>query len=116
MSILVATGVDQCGYREILGAAEGMKEDCESWKNFFIWLKERGLSGVKLIVGGRDLGMLETIAEVFPEAGYQRCEVIFYRNVCLCDPKRKDQRSIQNAHGDPRLGESGICQDKGVPG
>ena len=36
VSILVAIGVDHDGYREIIGAAEGMKEDKESWKNFFI--------------------------------------------------------------------------------
>jgi transposase-like protein len=46
VSVLVAIGVDQNGYREILGAAEGMKEDYESWKTFLLWLKERGLKGV----------------------------------------------------------------------
>lgn len=35
---------------EILGATEGIKEDHESWKNFFVWLKERGLKGVRLIL------------------------------------------------------------------
>lgn len=39
VSILVAIGVDHDGYREIIGACEGMKEDKESWKNFFIDLK-----------------------------------------------------------------------------
>ena len=56
-----------------------MKEDYESWKNFFLWLKERSLSGVKLFVSDKNLGMLETISEVFPEAKYQRCIVHFYR-------------------------------------
>ena len=36
VSILIAIGVDQNGYREILGAAEGMKEDYESWKSFLV--------------------------------------------------------------------------------
>ena len=89
VSILVAIGVNQDGYREILGAAEGMKEDHESWKNFFLWLKERGLTGVKLFVGDKNLGMLETIGEVFPEAKYQRCIVHFYRNVFSVVPKGK---------------------------
>ena len=43
VSVLVAIGVSADGYREIIGATEGMKEDFESWHNFFIWLKERGL-------------------------------------------------------------------------
>ena len=53
VSILVAIGVDQDEYRDIPEAAEGMKEDRESWKNFLLWLKERGLSGVKLFVGDK---------------------------------------------------------------
>ncbi len=89
VSILVAIGVNQDGYREILGAAEGMKEDRESWKTFFLWLKERGLSGVRLVVGDKNLGMLETIGEVFPEAKYQRCIVHFYRNVFTTVPRGK---------------------------
>lgn len=106
VSILVAIGVDQYGYREILGAAEGMKEDRESWKSFFVWLKERGLSGVKLVVGDKNLGMLETIAEVFPEARYQRCVVHFYRNVFSVVPNgkvREVSRMLKAIHAQESL-------------
>lgn len=89
VSVLVAIGVNSEGYREILGAAEGMKEDHESWKNFFVWLKERGLKGVRLIIGDKCLGMLESIPEVFPDAHYQRCTVHFYRNVFTVTPRNK---------------------------
>ena len=71
------------------GAAEGMKEDRERWKNFFVWLKERGLTGVRLFIGDKNLGMLETIGEVFPESKYQRCIVHFYRNVFSVVPRGK---------------------------
>ena len=77
------------GYREVLGAAEGMKEDKASWVSFFQWLRGRGLEGVKLIVGDKCLGMLEAVGEVFPEAKYQRCVVHFYRNVFSVVPKSK---------------------------
>lgn len=70
VSILVAIAVNEDGYREILGAAEGMKEDKASWVNFFQWLRGRGLEGVQLIVGDKCLGMLEAVGEVFPEAMY----------------------------------------------
>ncbi len=73
--------VNEDGYREVLGAAEGMKEDKASWVSFFQWLRGRGLDGVKLIVGDKCMGMLEAVGEVFPEAKYQRCTVHFYRNV-----------------------------------
>ena len=89
VSVLVAIGVNQNGYREIIGAAEGMKEDYDSWLYFFKWLKERGLSGVQLFIGDKNLGMLETIGEVFPDAKYQRCTVHFYRNVLSVVPRNK---------------------------
>lgn len=89
VSVLVAIGVSEDGCREIIGAAEGMKEDKESWHTFFVWLKERGLSGVRLIIGDKNLGMLETIPEVFPDARYQRCTVHFYRNIFSVTPRNK---------------------------
>lgn len=89
VAVLVAIAVNEDGYREVLGAAEGMKEDKASWKNSFQWLKGRGLSGVKLIVGDKCLGMLEAVDEVFPDAQYQRCVVHFYRNVFSIVSKSK---------------------------
>lgn len=89
VSVLVAIGVNKDGFREILGAAEGMKEDKESWLNFFTWLKSRGFTGVRLVVGDKCLGMLESIPVVFPEAKYQRCTVHFYWNVFTVTPKTK---------------------------
>lgn len=81
MAILVVIAVNEDGYREVLGAAEGMKRDKASWVSFFQWLRGRGLDRVKLVVGDQCLGMLEAVGEVFPEAKYQRCIVHFYRNV-----------------------------------
>jgi len=89
VAILVAIGVTEDGYREVLGAAEGMKEDKESWTQFLKWLKSRGLSGVRLVIGDRCLGMVESVAEVFPEAKYQRCVVHFYRNIFTATPRAK---------------------------
>ena len=66
-----------------------MKEDRESWLNSFTWLKGRGLAGVRLIIGDKCLGMLESIPVVFPEAKYQRCTVHFYRTVFTVTPKTK---------------------------
>ena len=89
ISVLVAVGVNKDGYREILGAAEGLKEDLESWKSFFVWLKSRGLKGVEMIIGDKALGMVESIGQVFPKAKYQRCIVHFYRNVASVVPRQK---------------------------
>jgi transposase-like protein len=89
VSVLVAIAVNEDGYREILGASEGMKEDKASWVEFFKWLKGRGLDGVRLVIGDKCLGMLEAVGEVFPEAKYQRCTVHFYRNVFSVVPRSK---------------------------
>lgn len=89
VSILVAISVNEDGCREIIGAAEGMKEDKDSWRSFFVWLKERGLEGIRLIIGDKNLGMLETIPEVFPNARYQRCTVHFYRNIFSVTPRKQ---------------------------
>ena len=43
VSVLVAIAVNEDGYREVLGAAEGIKEDKASWVSFFQWLRGRGL-------------------------------------------------------------------------
>jgi len=43
VSLLVAIGVNESGYREILGICEGAKEDKTGWSAFLKHLKERGL-------------------------------------------------------------------------
>ena len=91
VAILVAIAVNEDGFREVLGAAEGMKEDKASWVSFFQWLRGRGLNGVKLIVGDKCMGMLEAVGEVFPDAKYQRCTVHFYRNVFSVVPKSRSK-------------------------
>ena len=100
VAILVAIAVNEDGFREVLGAAEGMKEDKASWVSFFQWLRGRGLDGVKLIVGDKCMGMLEAVGEVFPDAKYQRCTVHFYRNVFPVVPN-PGQNCSKNAQGDP---------------
>lgn len=95
VAVLVAIAVNEDGYREVLGAAEGMKEDKASWVSFFQWLKSRGLDGVRLIVGDKCLGMLEAVGEVFPDAKYQRCTVYSYRNVFSVVPRSKVKKVSQ---------------------
>jgi putative transposase len=89
VSVLVALGVAQSGYREILGVSEGAKEDKASWTNFLRELKQRGLKGVQLFVSDKCLGLVENLAEFYPEAKWQRCVVHFYRNVWTAVPSGK---------------------------
>jgi putative transposase len=89
VSILIAMAVNEDGYREVIGAAEGMKEDTASWLEFLRTLKQRGLTGTQLFIGDKNLGLLEAVNEVYPDAKYQRCTVHFYRNVFSVTPRSK---------------------------
>ncbi|MEQ8237061.1 MAG: IS256 family transposase [Syntrophomonadaceae bacterium] len=89
VAILIAMAVNEDGYREVIGAAEGMKEDLASWQEFLRSLKHRGLTGTQLFVGDKNIGLLEAVNEVFPNAKYQRCTVHFYRNVFSVTPRSR---------------------------
>ena len=89
VAILVAIGVAGDGYREVLGIAEGAKEDKASWLGFLRNLKQRGLSGSRLFISDACLGLIDALGEVFPEAMWQRCVVHWYRNAWRCVPKGK---------------------------
>lgn len=75
VAVPVAIGVNSAGDREVIGCAEGYTESADSWREFFSWLKGRGLSGVRLVTGDKCAGMLGAPGEVFPGARYQRCTV-----------------------------------------
>lgn len=89
VSVLVAIGVNREGYREILGVAEGAREDKESWTSFLRYLKERGMKGVELFISDKCLGLVESMGMFYPDASWQRCIVHFYRNVFTVVPKGK---------------------------
>ena len=89
VAVLVAIGVDDDGFREVLGVCQGGKEDKESWLGFLRHLKERGLRSPELCISDACLGLREALGEVFPAAQWQRCIVHFYRNVSTQVPHTK---------------------------
>ena len=86
VAILVVIGVSADGYREILGVCEGGREDGEAWLNCLRWLKKRGLQAPKLATTDKCLGLVDALAQVFPETQWQRCTVHFKRNVIGAAP------------------------------
>lgn len=89
ISILVAIGVNKEGYRHVIGVAEGAKEDKSGWSSFLTYLKERGLKGTQLFVTDKNRGLIESLADHFPNVKWQRCMVHHYRNVFSLVPKGK---------------------------
>ena len=86
---MVAIGVNDDGYREVTGAAEGFTEYAKCWRECLLWLRARDLRGVRMFTGDKAARMVGSIAEVFPEAAYQRCTVHFYRNVLAKVPRTR---------------------------
>lgn len=93
VAVLVAIGVDHEGFRDIIGAVEGAKEDTDSWLSFLRHLKERGMRDTQLFVSDKCLGLLEALGQTFPGSRWQRCVVHFYRNVFSVVPRGK-QREV----------------------
>ncbi len=89
VSVLVAIGVNQYGYRKVLGVVEGAKEDKAGWSGFLRHLKKRGLKGIRLFISDACMGLVESLGEFYPEARWQRCTVHFYRNVFRVVPSKK---------------------------
>lgn len=89
VAVLVAIGVDEDGFRQILGVVEGVKEDAESWRVFLRHLKQRGLTGVRLVISDKCLGLIEALGEFYPDALWQRCIVHWYRNVLSVVPTHR---------------------------
>lgn len=87
MAIVIATGANLQGRREVLGFDVIAAESEEGWAEFFKGLKERGLHGVKLVISDAHTGLKNAVRKVL-KVEWQRCKVHFYRNVLVHVPKR----------------------------
>src|SRR5690606_8445878 len=85
-SAVLAVGVNAEGYREVLGLMIGDSESEASWSEFFTWLKQRGLTGVDLVVSDHHGGLVNAIRRRFQGASWQRCQVHLMRNVLDAAP------------------------------
>ena len=86
-SALIATGINEEGYREILGLQLGDSESERSWMDFFRWLKGRGLSGVDLVVSDNHGGLTTAVRAQFQGASWQRCQMHLSANISSAAPK-----------------------------
>ena len=92
-AFLVVTAVRDDGYREILGARIADGEDELFWTGLFDDLKDRGLSGVKLVVSDGHKGIQKAVEKSFLGASWQMCHVHFVRAV-LRNVAKKYQKEI----------------------
>jgi putative transposase len=87
-SALIAIGVNIKGYREVLGFWIGDSESYASWSEFFVWLKQRGLRGVEVVVSDQHGGLVKAAQAQFQGAMWQRCQTHFTRNILDAAPKQ----------------------------
>jgi len=111
-AVLVALGVDWEGRRQVLGVELANRESATSWKEFLLKLKSRGLRGVTLAITDDHAGLKRSLAEVLPEAFWQRCYVHFLRNALDYLPRKVnddcwtelrwfyDRRNVEEARRD----------------
>jgi putative transposase len=94
-AVLIAVGIDWDGRRQILAVEIANRESRSSWRDFLLGLRERGLSGVELVVADDHAGLRAAIREVLSEAAFQRCYVHFLRNALDPLPRKADDDCLQ---------------------
>jgi putative transposase len=87
VAVVIATGVNAEGHREILGFDVITGEDGAGWLAFLRGLVARGLAGVTLVISDAHPGLVDAIRSTLPGASWQRCRTHFMRNLLTRVPK-----------------------------
>ena len=87
-AFMIAYGTNTQGHREILGFGVYANESSDTWTDFLVGLKKRGLTGVLMITSDAHEGILNAIVKVFPTVPWQRCQFHFSRNITEKAPKK----------------------------
>lgn len=85
--VLLATGVNADGRREVLGLRVATSESGAAWNEFFADLVARGLGGVRLVTSDAHAGLKDAIAANLPGAAWQRCRTHYAANLMGITPK-----------------------------
>jgi putative transposase len=94
LAVVVATGIAADGSREVLGLDVGDSEDETFWRGFLTTLKQRGLTGVRLVISDQHSGLVKALKRSFQGASHQRSRVHFARNL-LARPRAE----VAHRHG-----------------
>ena len=86
-SVLLATGVNADGYRELLGMQVATAESTAFWTGFYRDLIARGLTGVFPVTSDAHLGIQAAVGDCLPQASWQRCRTHLAKNLSSQVPK-----------------------------
>ena len=85
--VMVATGVNADGHREVLGCKVATGETKQAWNTFSADLAARGLTSVRLVTSDAHRGLAEAIAANLPGTTWQRCHTHYAANLMSTCPK-----------------------------
>ena len=93
-SFVVAIGINEYGYREVLGFIEsGAGESREIYKELIIRLRNRGLKEPLLFVSDGLIGIESIIKEIYPNAEFQSC-IIYKMRHTLLKVRKRDRDAV----------------------
>ena len=107
--LLIAIGVNEQGYREVIGYNVAQGESEVSWNEFFEQLKARGLINVEHVTSDNHSGLVKAIRKSFGRATWQRCQTHFSRNMLDKTPKQHQpamKRALTDMYNAPSLQEA----------
>ncbi len=87
VAVVIATGVNADGHREVLGLDVTTTENGAGWLAFLRSLVARGLSGVQLVISDDHQGLKGAVEATLAGAAWQRCRTHFMRNLLTRIPK-----------------------------
>jgi len=103
-AVLVAVGVNEFGFRSILGVSVSRSEAEVHWRTFLDDLRQRGLHGMQMVVSDDHAGLKQAMCAVFPGVPWNRCQFHLQRNavhyvprVSMRDDVARDLRAVFNA-------------------
>lgn len=85
--VLIVSGVNADGHREILAVKVADTENETTWSNLFKDLKDRGVRGVILVISDDHKGIKAAVSRQFQGAAWQRCQCHFSKNMLDIAPK-----------------------------
>jgi putative transposase len=86
-AVLLATGVNGDGHREVLGLRVATSETGPAWNEFLADLVARGLTGVRLVTSDAHAGLRQAITANLPGTTWQRCRTHYAANLMSATPK-----------------------------
>lgn len=95
MAVLIVTGIDLEGKRDILAVEPMQEESAATYASLFENLKSRGLEKVWLVVSDAHKGLIKAVQESFVGCSWQRCKVHFMRNI-LAHISGRDKQAFAN--------------------